>query len=80
MFVPGKRFAVFSIRKATGGSVWTRAGTAFCNKDGSLNVVLDVIPLDGRLHVREAGEKREAAQSISSVPEQEPLAVAAGGH
>lgn len=59
--VPGKRLAVFSIRANKGGSVWIRAGTAFVNKDCSLNLVLDVLPLDGKLHIREAGEKRDGA-------------------
>ena len=57
----GKRLAVFSIREGKGGSIWVRAGTAFVNKDGSLNVLLDVLPLDGKLHVREAGEKKAEA-------------------
>lgn len=61
MLVSGKRLAVFSIREGRGGSIWVRAGSAFVNKDGSLNVLLDVLPLDGRLHVREAAEKREGA-------------------
>ncbi len=61
--VAGKRLAVFSIREGKGGSVWVRAGSAFVNRDGSMNVLLDVLPLDGKLHVREAGEKREAAGS-----------------
>ena len=26
-----------------------------------MNVLLDVLPIDGKLHVREAGEKRDAA-------------------
>jgi hypothetical protein len=57
-----KRYAVFSIRKGKGGSVWTRAGSAFLNKDGSVNLYLDVLPLDGMLHIREAGEKRDLVQ------------------
>jgi hypothetical protein len=60
MLSAGKRLAVFSIKESKGGgSIWVRAGAAFVNKDGSLNVFLDVLPLDGKLHVREAGEKRE---------------------
>ena len=65
----GKRLAVFSIRENRGGSIWVRAGTAFVNKDGSLNVLLDVLPLDGKLHVREAGEKRDSAPSVASMLE-----------
>lgn len=61
MLTAGKRLAVFSIREGKGGSIWVRAGSAFVNKDGSLNVLLDVLPLDGKLHVREAAEKRDAA-------------------
>jgi hypothetical protein len=63
MLTAGKRLAVFSIREGKGGSIWVRAGSAFVNKDGSLNVLLDVLPLDGKLHVREAADKRDAAQA-----------------
>jgi len=61
----GKRLAVFSIREGKGGTVWVRAGSAFVNRDGSLNVLLDVLPLDGKLHVREAGERREAQETVA---------------
>jgi hypothetical protein len=53
----GQRFAVFSIRESNGKSIWVRAGSAWRNNDGSLNVYLDVLPLDGKLHIREALEK-----------------------
>jgi hypothetical protein len=61
----GKRLAVFSIREGKGGTVWVRAGSAFVNRDGSLNVLLDVLPLDGKLHVREAGDRREAQDAAA---------------
>ena len=66
MLVAGKRLAVFSIRENKGGSVWVRAGSAFVNKDGSLNLLLDVLPLDGKLHVREAGEKKDVAPAVKN--------------
>ncbi|HZJ55700.1 MAG TPA: hypothetical protein VFD38_16280 [Myxococcaceae bacterium] len=62
MLTTGKRLAVFSIREGKGGTVWVRAGSAFVNRDGSLNVLLDVLPLDGKLHVREAGDRRETTE------------------
>ena len=65
MLTTGKRLAVFSIREGKGGTVWVRAGSAFVNRDGSMNVLLDVLPLDGKLHVREAGERREAQESVA---------------
>jgi hypothetical protein len=42
-------------------SVWTRVGAAWPNKDGrGFNVVLDVVPLDGRLILREPLERESA--------------------
>ena len=68
----GKRYAVFSVRKAenNGAAIWVRAGYAWANRDGSANVTLDVLPLDGKLHIREAGEQREYAGSAGGPPQQ----------
>jgi len=47
--------------------VWTRVGAAWPNKDGKgFNVVLDVIPLDGRLMLREPLEREHAGGMQSS--------------
>ncbi len=78
MLVAGKRLAVFSIRENKGGSIWVRAGSAFINKDGSMNVLLDVLPLDGKLHVREAGEKREALAGAARLGAELPMGSAVG--
>jgi hypothetical protein len=65
VLVTGKRYQVFSMKERTdkGGkerdTLWVKAGSAWVNRDGSLNVYLDVLPLDGRLHVREALERAE---------------------
>lgn len=69
--VSGKRYQVFSIKetkeKENGrGTVWVKAGSAWINRDGSMNVYLDVLPIDGRLHVREALEKREASGDVQA--------------
>ena len=77
MLMAGKRLAVFSIREGKGGSIWVRAGSAFVNKDGSLNLLLDVLPLDGKLHVREAAERKEAPAGRYAP---EPALEAAGAH
>ena len=94
--VAGKRYQVFSVRESRGpeGSKapasWVKAGSAWVNRDGSLNVYLDVLPLDGKLHIREALERREAAGDVRSEgrsaaangsPSMEALgAVSMGGH
>ena len=36
-----------------GKSRWVRIGSAFVNKDGSINALLDVYPRDGKLQIRE---------------------------
>lgn len=54
----GEKLAVFSIRNTEqAGTVWTRVGSAFVNKDDSLNVYLDALPMDGVLHCRKAGDE-----------------------
>jgi hypothetical protein len=39
---------------------WQRIGSAFVNKDGSLNVRLNALPVNGSLHIRE--EKQDSEQ------------------
>ena len=68
----GKRLAVFSIREGRNGSLWVKAGAAFVNRDGSLNVVLDVLPLDGKLHVREAVERKDSGGAVLAPAAPEP--------
>ncbi len=53
----GKRLSVFSIRQGKNGSIWVRAGWAEVNRDDSVNLFLDVLPIDGKLHVRESTER-----------------------
>ena len=45
---------MYSIQESLkgGSSQWVKAGSAYLNRDGSLNVYLDVLPLDGKLHIR----------------------------
>jgi hypothetical protein len=39
------------------GTFWLRSGSAFENKDGSINVYLDVLPTNGKLQIREFDDK-----------------------
>ncbi|MGV3625219.1 MAG: hypothetical protein ACO1OB_30680 [Archangium sp.] len=70
MMVTGKRYQVFSIKETIEDkekkSVWVKAGSAFVNRDGSINVYLDVLPLDGKLHVREPLEDRRTVNNNNS--------------
>lgn len=66
-----KRFDCFSIREyELGGekkSAWNRIGVAFENRDGSMSVLLDSLPVDGKLQIR-AYEPRERAAGEGERP------------
>lgn len=51
-----KRFDCFSVREyelnGEKKSAWNRVGVAFENRDGSFSVLLDSLPLDGKLQIR----------------------------
>jgi hypothetical protein len=44
---------VYVISERGGKNYWNRIGVAFVNADGSLNVKLEAIPVNGELHVRD---------------------------
>jgi hypothetical protein len=44
---------VFTVVERGGKSFWVRIGAGFTNRDGSLNLRLDAIPVNGMLQVRE---------------------------
>ena len=47
--------AVYTIAdRGNGRKHWLRIGVAFINRDQSLNVRLDAMPVNGQLHIREA--------------------------
>jgi len=45
---------VFNVRDRGEGkkSSWTEIGVGFENKDGSLNLMLDAVPISGKIQVR----------------------------
>ncbi len=62
--VSGKRYQVYSIRETKekegrSTAVWVKSGSAWVNRDSSINVYLDVLPLDGKLHIREAVDRKQ---------------------
>ncbi|MDO8644611.1 MAG: hypothetical protein Q7S00_06585 [bacterium] len=53
---------VYTISERTGAeekSRWTRIGVGFVNRDSSINVVLDAIPTNGRMQIRDRQTKQE---------------------
>lgn len=52
---------VFALTKVNGTTIWTPVGVAFPpNRDGSVNIQLNCVPLSGRLQIREKnGDAKE---------------------
>ena len=48
------------IENENGKTFWQQVGIAFINRDGSINVKLNSLPLNGRLQIRE--QDREPGQ------------------
>ena len=51
-------------RNKDGRKFWVRVGAAFVNRDGSLNVRLDAMPVNGELQIRDY-QPREARETAS---------------
>ena len=49
---------------------WLKIGAAFRNSDGSLSVLLDAVPTNGKLHIREprAFDERRRSAFSDDVP------------
>ena len=60
-----KSFVVYTIVEVDERAVWRRVGHAFMNRDGSFNLYLDALPVNGRLHMREL-ESQGQHQSLNS--------------
>lgn len=58
--------AVYTIvERKEARNIWIRVGIGFVNGDGSINIRLDAVPVDGRLHVRNF-QKKESSQEQGS--------------
>ncbi len=45
---------------------WLRIGLAFVNRDGSLNVRIDAVPLTGSLHIRDEPQRIPSHESFAT--------------
>ncbi len=60
---------VFTIQENGNKNYWIRLGVAFVNRDGSLNVRLDGLPVNGSLHIRDRRQQEE--RDRQPVPDQD---------
>lgn len=42
---------------------WNKIGVAFMNRDGSLNVKLEALPIDGTCHIRDYTPREERIEN-----------------
>jgi hypothetical protein len=54
---PSRRKKVLCPLERNGKTYWLRIGTAFINKDGSTNVLLDAYPSNQKLQIRDLDER-----------------------
>ncbi len=54
------------IEKGPGKSFWVRIGAGFTNRDGSMNLHLDALPVNGKLQVRDWEPERRANEGPGS--------------
>ncbi|HTJ42721.1 MAG TPA: hypothetical protein VL463_11535 [Kofleriaceae bacterium] len=58
------------------GTFWIRCGTAFVNRDQSINLYLDMLPRNGKLQVREMDEDDLRARDASMARKRGQIALA----
>jgi hypothetical protein len=59
---------VFTVVDRGGKSFWIRIGAAFGNYDGSETVLLDALPLNGKMQIRLPVAKASAPKAKVGVP------------
>jgi len=64
-----KMMDVYAIPDATtsGENQWPKIGVAFVNHDHSINVVLDLFPRFGKIHIRPAATSAQKSKQGESV-------------
>lgn len=62
------KFKVLIPIEREGKTYWVRSGIAFTNKDDSINVLLDVIPRDGKIQLRDFDEPDRRDTTVPGGP------------
>ena len=53
-----KPWAAYNLIERGEKTIWSRVGSAFKNHDGSWNILLDALPLGGKIQIREQQDDR----------------------
>jgi hypothetical protein len=60
--------SVYTVVDRGGKSFWVRIGVGFTNRDGSLNLRLDAIPVNGTIQVRDWEPYERRTDSMDAEP------------
>ncbi len=60
------------VERAPGKTFWTRVGVGSVNRDGSLGLRLDAIPISGMLQVRDWEPRDDAPGTTKAAPPDAP--------
>jgi hypothetical protein len=67
----GRRpWAAYNVVEKGGKRYWNRVGSAFHNRDGSMNIYLDALPRDGKIQIREDDREREPKKEQGALAEE----------
>ena len=58
------RKTIYTMTERDGRTYWTRVGTGFVNKDGSITLRLEALPTNGTLQVREWESPEQRAEAM----------------
>jgi hypothetical protein len=75
MSYPEERMkSVFTIVEAKEGAQkrWVRIGIGFVNRDDSINVRLDAVPVNGRIHIRDYQRLEREGANIGALADAPP--------
>jgi hypothetical protein len=61
----GLKLVYAVVQRPHARTIWLRVGTGWANRDGSLNLQLDAIPVDGRLQVRDMVPARDVVRPLA---------------
>ena len=51
-------------------SYWNRIGTAYHNHDGSMNIILECLPRDGKVQIREQTDREKEKGALAEQAEE----------
>ena len=70
----GMKFVYTVVEGKGGRSYWVKIGVGFPNSDGSMNLKLDALPVNGSLQLRDpqAWDERRDAATAPAMPDARP--------